>query len=122
MSYGGFWLSYAVIQIPGFNVVGAYAGKTEQVHTAIGFYLFEWFIFTFLMLVCTLRNSVAFIFLFFTIDMVFLMLAIGEYTETPACLLEGGWLLWSPCRLCRLVLRSRADAQPRQRVLHPACE
>jgi succinate-acetate transporter protein len=43
------------------------------------------------MLVCTLRNSVAFFFLFFTLDMAFLMLAIGEYTETAACLKAGGY-------------------------------
>jgi len=90
-SYGGFWLSYAVIQIPSFNVVGAYGTNAEELHTAIAYYLFGWFIFTFLMLVCTFRASVAFIFLFFTLDLAFLFLAISEYTGNVACGKAGGY-------------------------------
>lgn len=36
-----------------------------------------WFIFTFLMLICTLKSTVAFFFLFFMLDLAFLMLGIG---------------------------------------------
>lgn len=36
-----------------------------------------WFIFTFLLVICTLRSTVAFFLLFFTLDMAFLLLGIG---------------------------------------------
>ena len=36
-----------------------------------------WFIFTFLLLICTLRSTVAFFTLFFTLDMAFLMLGLA---------------------------------------------
>ncbi|PVG02118.1 hypothetical protein CPB86DRAFT_780536 [Serendipita vermifera] len=89
-SYGGFWLSWAVIQIPGFNVVSAYNGDTSQLKTVVAFYLFGWFIFTFLMLICVLRHSVAFIFLFTTLDLAFLMLAIADYTNNVSLTKAGG--------------------------------
>ncbi|KIM20402.1 hypothetical protein M408DRAFT_308141 [Serendipita vermifera MAFF 305830] len=89
-SYGGFWLSYAVILIPGFNVAAGYNGDVEEFHTAISFYLFGWFIFTFLMFIAVLRHSVAFIFLFFTLDLAFLMLAISEYVSSTALQKAGG--------------------------------
>jgi len=89
-SYGGFWLSYAVILIPSFNVGAGYATDDKEFHTAISFYLFGWFIFTALMLIGTFRHSVAFIFLFFTLDMAFLMLAISEYVSSAACKKAGG--------------------------------
>jgi uncharacterized protein len=89
-SYGGFWLSYAVIQIPGFNVVAAYGGDAEELRAAIAFYLFGWFIFTFLMLLAVLRHSVAFIFLFVTLDMAFLMLALSEYFHNTGLQKAGG--------------------------------
>lgn len=80
-SYGGFWISFAVILTPGgFQIQEAYAGATAGVNdfaNAFGFYLIGWFIFTFVLLICTLRSTVAFFFLFFTLDMAFLLLGIG---------------------------------------------
>ena len=59
-----------------------------------------WFIFTFLLLMCTLRSTVAFFLLFFTLDMAFLLLGIGylvnggQSAESPApqegCIIAGG--------------------------------
>lgn len=48
-SYGGFWLSYATIFIPGSGIVAAYTDEAEFGH-AVGFYLAVWFIFTFILL------------------------------------------------------------------------
>jgi succinate-acetate transporter protein len=90
-SYGGFWLSYGVILIPQFGIVEAYGTNTQELTTAIAFYLFGWFIFTFLMFVATFRHSVVFIFLFFVLDMAFLFLAIGAYTGNASCSKAGGW-------------------------------
>jgi len=54
-----------------------------------------WFIFTFLLLICTLRSTLAFFLLFFTLDMAFLMLGIGylqnDSGEPQAqCIKAGG--------------------------------
>lgn len=42
------------------------------------------FIFTFIMLICTLKSTIAFFFLFFTLDIAFLMLALAYYYPTAA--------------------------------------
>lgn len=78
-SYGGFWISYAIIETAsGFGIVEAYA-SAQELHNALGFYLIGWFIFTFLILLCTLKSTVAFCLLFVFVDMVFLLLAIANF-------------------------------------------
>jgi len=77
-SYGGFWISFAVIETSSFGITTAYKDG-NQLNVAIGFYLIAWFIFTTLLLLCTLRSSVAFFLLFFTLDIAFLLLAIGHF-------------------------------------------
>lgn len=77
-SYGGFWISFAIILTPGGFAIGeAYTDKDDFNH-AIGFYLAGWFIFTTILLICTLRSTVAFFLLFFTLDLAFLFLTIGH--------------------------------------------
>ncbi|TID22996.1 glyoxylate pathway regulator [Venturia nashicola] len=78
-SFGGFWLSFAIILTPGgFGIVSALGGATSAVFlNSFGFFLFGWFIFTFLLLMCTLKSTVAFFSLFFTLDLAFLCLGIG---------------------------------------------
>lgn len=54
-----------------------------------------WFLFTTLLLVCTLRSTVAFFLLFFTLDMAFLLLGIGYLERTggtpnTGCIHAGG--------------------------------
>jgi len=81
-SYGGFWLAFAIVLTPGgFNIVASYSGTGKGVNdfnNAFGFFLFGWFIFTTLLLICTLRSTVAFFLLFFTLDIAFLLLSIGH--------------------------------------------
>ncbi|KAG9235332.1 putative meiotically up-regulated gene 86 protein [Amylocarpus encephaloides] len=89
-SYGGFWLSYAIILTPGgFNIGAAYAVKNattgaatgagvNDLNNALGFFLAGWFIFTFILLICTLKSTVAFFTLFLTLDIAFLCLMVGH--------------------------------------------
>jgi len=82
-SYGGFWISFAIIFTPGgFNIVSELGGEGGQFYDEFGFYLMGWFIFTFILVICTLRSTVAFFFLFFSLDMAFLLLSIG-YLHRP---------------------------------------
>jgi succinate-acetate transporter protein len=64
-SYGGFWISFAIVLTPGgFQIAEAYATAGDSFEYAFGFYIFGWFIFTFLLLICTLRSTVAFFSIF----------------------------------------------------------
>jgi len=85
-SYGGFWISYAIIETGGFGIASAYetsAAHTNDLNNALGFYLIGWFIFTFLMFMCTLKSTVAFSSLFFFLDITFLLLAIAHFQAHP---------------------------------------
>lgn len=53
------------------------ASSTYGFDDVFGFYLMGWFIFTFLMLMCTLRSTLAFFLLFFFLDLAFLLLGIS---------------------------------------------
>lgn len=78
-SYGGFWISYAILLSPNWGITapsGPYYGDT---HSVVGFFLTGWFVFTTLLLLCTLRSTVAFFFLFFTLDLAFLFLMCENY-------------------------------------------
>ncbi|THW32102.1 hypothetical protein D6D21_10501 [Aureobasidium pullulans] len=85
-SYGGFWIGLGIIFTPGgFNIAAAYGGATPEFYAAVGFYLYGWFIFTFILWLLTLRSTLAFSSLFFTVWLTFLMLATGYmYTTTTA--------------------------------------
>jgi succinate-acetate transporter protein len=84
-SYGGFWIAYAIIFVPGMGIGDAYATKAASdivpamFDSALGFFLSGWFIFTTILLLCTLRSTVMFFLLFFTLDLAFLMLACGAF-------------------------------------------
>ncbi|KAI1173572.1 gpr fun34 family protein [Nemania sp. FL0916] len=77
-SYGGFWISYAIVLTPGFAVLGDYTSDAE-VGSVLGFFLTGWFIFTFILWILTLRSTVMFCALFGTLDLAFLFLAVSEF-------------------------------------------
>ncbi|KAK5992520.1 Acetate permease A [Cladobotryum mycophilum] len=80
-SYGGFWISYAILLTPNWNILsadGPYDGNTASV---VGFFLTGWFIFTTILLLCTLKSTLAFFLLFFTLDLCFLFLACEQYAH-----------------------------------------
>ena len=81
-SYGGFWIAYGILLTPAWGITdpeGPYKG--QSVDSALGFFLTGWFIFTTILLLCTLRSTVMFFMLFFTLDLAFLMLACGHYAK-----------------------------------------
>lgn len=84
-SYGGFWIGTAIILTPGgFQIIETLeAESVDPFMNSFGIYLMGWFIFTFLLFLLTLRSTVAFSFLFFTLTMAFLMLGIAYLNFTP---------------------------------------
>jgi succinate-acetate transporter protein len=96
-SYGGFWISFAVILTPGFQIEADLVELGPgYFYNSFGLYLMGWFIFTFLLLICTLRSTVAFFLLFFTLDLAFLLLGVGYLNygaagPQSACIKAGGY-------------------------------
>lgn len=81
-SYGGFWISWALLELPWASegVADEYGTKASgSMDSAAGFFLTGWFIFTTILLLCTLRSTVMFFLLFFTLDLAFLFLACAHY-------------------------------------------
>ncbi|KAL2822717.1 GPR1/FUN34/yaaH family-domain-containing protein [Aspergillus cavernicola] len=86
-SYGGFWLSFAIVLTPGgFNIEGGLieTGGEAMFYNSFGLFLMGWFIFTTVLLFCTLRSTVAFFLLFFFLDLAFLLLGIGYIQRDSA--------------------------------------
>ncbi|GAA5957346.1 hypothetical protein JCM3765_000430 [Sporobolomyces pararoseus] len=76
-SYGAFWLSYAFIVSPWSSISSSYTNKTMFAN-GVAFFLFGWFIFTFIMLLGSLRSSIALTSVFFFLTITFLLLGIAE--------------------------------------------
>lgn len=91
-SYGGFWLSLAIVLTPGgFEIVSAYeAGGPTAFNNAFGFFLAGWFIFTTILLICTLRSTVAFFLLFFFLDLAFLFLFLAHLEQSAEGVVHSG--------------------------------
>ncbi|KAF2469205.1 uncharacterized protein BDR25DRAFT_326420 [Lindgomyces ingoldianus] len=97
-SYGGFWISFGIILTPGgFEIVeGLEAKGVDQFYNSFGFFLTAWIIFTTMLLILTLRSTLAFFMLFFTLDIAFCCLAAGYFNFDEAgpnatCIKVGGW-------------------------------
>lgn len=89
-SYGAFWFAYSAIQIESFGIVEAYGDDTVQLQNAVGFFLLGWALFTAMLTVVTVKSTVAFFGLFFTLTLTFILLAAGDLTQIPNVTRAGG--------------------------------
>jgi len=92
-SYGAFWISYALILIPGSGIIDAYTATPEAtatLHNALGFFLLAWFIFTAIMFLATLRSTLALCLLFFFLDITFGFLMAGQFAKSVHLIKIGG--------------------------------
>lgn len=78
-SYGGFWISYGILLTPSWGITATTGPYEGHVSSPLGFFLTGWFIFTTLLLLCTLRSTVMFFSLFLMLDLAFLFLACEQY-------------------------------------------
>jgi succinate-acetate transporter protein len=88
-SYGGFWMSFAAINIDWFGIKTAYKDPIEF-KNAVAFFLLGWTIFTFILLLCTTKSTVSFFSLFFFLEITFLLLTIGDFTSKVGVTRAGG--------------------------------
>ncbi|KAG0175538.1 hypothetical protein DFQ28_008881 [Apophysomyces sp. BC1034] len=92
-SYGGFWLSYGLIFIPGANILTAYEGAGIPANTldqSLGIYLLSWAIFTGIMLIASHRSSAGLMALFFFLFLTFILLAAGKFNNSLNTQVAGG--------------------------------
>ncbi|KAG2208062.1 hypothetical protein INT47_010424 [Mucor saturninus] len=90
-SYGGFWLSFALIFIPGANVTGAYSTVgTAVLERSLGIYLMSWAIFTGIMLIASHRSSVGLMSMFFFLFITFTLLAAAKFNDSITTQIAGG--------------------------------
>jgi succinate-acetate transporter protein len=74
-AYGLFWWSLVIIWTNPFE------GIESADHTALGWYLLLWGVFTLFMFIGTLKQSVANRVVFGTLTLLFFLLALGDFTE-----------------------------------------
>ncbi|THH27888.1 hypothetical protein EUX98_g6302 [Antrodiella citrinella] len=93
-SFGGFWLSYASIFVPGTGISAAYSTDpaAEQFSSALGIYLTTWGIVTFLLLVAATRRNIGLIALFLFLTITFFLLGAGFFTGMVAVTKAGGYM------------------------------
>jgi len=87
-SYGAFWISFAIIFVPGFSSLATYetTNATTGVTTvdpslsaALGIYLIAWGFFTFILFLASFRLNGATVLLFFLLTVTFVILAIANF-------------------------------------------
>ncbi|AET38441.1 acetate uptake transporter family protein Ecym_2741 [Eremothecium cymbalariae DBVPG len=97
-SYGGFWLSYAAINLPWFGIISSYIPTSggsdvadyDQFRNALGIYLLAWAIFTFMLTICTMKSSLSFFALFLLLGVTFVLLAASEFKWSAGLRHAGG--------------------------------
>ncbi len=85
-SYGLFWLSLVALWV--LPKIG-WAEATPP--SAMGAYLFMWGIFTFVMFIGTLKLNKALQFVFFTLALLFFLLAVSDWSNSASIKLVAGW-------------------------------
>ncbi|KAK0384476.1 hypothetical protein NLU13_8562 [Sarocladium strictum] len=81
VSYGAFWLSFALTIYPNSGVVAAYGNDGRALSVHLGIFLIAWFLVTVLFLVAALRTNVAIILVFSFLSLAFLFLACAEFVR-----------------------------------------
>ncbi|PIL27887.1 transporter [Ganoderma sinense ZZ0214-1] len=96
--YGGFWMSFGTVFIPGSGILDSYTTNgvldADELNSALGIYLWTWFIVTFLLLIGSLRKNMGLIVLFFFLTITFALLGAGKFSKDNAVALTkaGGSL------------------------------
>ncbi|CAO3576447.1 unnamed protein product [Absidia cylindrospora] len=89
-SYGGFWLSYATIFVPGFGILEGYGKDTAVLDQSLGIYLLSWAIMTALLLIASHRSSIGLASMFFFLFITFVLLAASKFNNSETTLVAGG--------------------------------
>ncbi|ORX50836.1 hypothetical protein DM01DRAFT_1337438 [Hesseltinella vesiculosa] len=91
-SYGGFWLSFACIFIPGTGIVASYGNDTATLNRSVGYYLLGWTILTAIFLIACHRSNVGLVTLFFMLLITFVLLTASKFNGSVVTQQAGGVL------------------------------
>ena len=90
LSYGFFWLTFVgIFAFPKW--IGSSALDLGATSTALGYYLLAWGLFTVLMFVGTLRINRSLQTVFLSLTILFVLLAVGEWTGNATITKIAGW-------------------------------
>ncbi|QBD81578.1 hypothetical protein EPA93_38660 [Ktedonosporobacter rubrisoli] len=90
-SYGGFWLAFGFIFIPGSGILDALKSP-GVLNSALGLFLLGWTIFTALMFIGALRTNIALMAVLGLLFLTYLALTIAALGGGPGFTVIGGWL------------------------------
>ncbi|CAI4059748.1 acetate uptake transporter family protein SKDI_05G2710 [Saccharomyces kudriavzevii IFO 1802] len=90
-SFGGFWISWGCLNLEQFGVAKAYADNPQEMQNILGFYLAGWTVFNFLVMVCSMKSTWGIFLLLLFLDLTFLMLCIGSFTQSVNAFMAGGY-------------------------------
>jgi len=88
-SYGAFWISYGAIFIEGFGIEAAYA-ESDQFANALGLVMIAWAMFTFMMVIPTLKSTLPNFLLFFFLFLTYTFLGAGALSGKVGVTRAGG--------------------------------
>ncbi|GMM31612.1 hypothetical protein DAMA08_043570 [Martiniozyma asiatica (nom. inval.)] len=88
-SYGGYWMSSAAIHIPFFHIQDSYTSEKEF-RDAMGIFYIAWFLFTCMLVLCTLKSTVAFSLLLILVALRLLLLAIASFSDKNSVEVAAG--------------------------------
>ncbi|KAF2153675.1 hypothetical protein K461DRAFT_276710 [Myriangium duriaei CBS 260.36] len=82
-SYGCFWLSFAIMLIPGFGISQAYPTTAELNH-AIGFFIIGFFLFSIAITLCSLKSNAPTLALCLFVNVTFLTSGVAHFVTGTA--------------------------------------
>lgn len=88
-AYGSFWLSLVALWLIPKTGFGA-AYKSSEV--AVGFYLLMWGLFTLFMFIGTLKINITLQVIFFSLTVLFFLLAASDFTGNASIRVVAGWV------------------------------
>ncbi|WP_375475371.1 acetate uptake transporter [uncultured Jatrophihabitans sp.] len=91
-SFGAFWLAFWWFVTHGVPAMVAAKATATDINHAVGTFLLVWTIFTFYMLIASLRTTLAVAAVFLALAFTFLFLCIGAYDASTGWTKTGGWL------------------------------
>jgi succinate-acetate transporter protein len=90
-SYGGFWISYAIILFPPSGIIQAFDGdKADELSDALGIFLMVWLIVSLIFFFGTFKSSVVMSLLLGFVCFGYLLLMIGQFRDQVSVLKAGG--------------------------------
>lgn len=88
-AYGSFWLSLVALWLIPKTSFGAEYKSSE---VAVGFYLLMWGVFTLFMFIGTLKINITLQIIFFSLTVLFFLLAASDFTGNKSIRVFAGWV------------------------------